>query len=119
MLERPTLLVLDSDPLALQIVQETLEPEQFQLFLCSEPKSARQVLARRRVDLVLADLMVGKESSLELLRQAKHAHPETVVILMTSPHPTLKSAVEILREGVYDYLLKPLEIGRASCRERV
>ena len=107
MSERPTLLVLDSDPLALQIVQESLEPEQYQLFLCSEPKSARQVLARRKVDLVLAGLFVGQESSLELLRQAKQAHPETVVILMTGPQPTLKSALEILREGVYDYLLKP------------
>ncbi|OGC92246.1 MAG: hypothetical protein A2142_01220 [candidate division Zixibacteria bacterium RBG_16_48_11] len=109
MFERPTLLVLDRDYLSLQTIQETLAVEQFQLFLCTESKAAQQVLSRRKVDLVLADLLVGKEVSLEILRQAKQAQPETVIILMTSPQPTLKSAVEILREGVYDYLIKPFD----------
>ncbi len=109
MFERPAVLVLDRNYLDLQIVQETLLPEQFQLFLCSDPKTASQVLSRRKIDLVLADFSIGSQSSLEILRQARQLYPPTVMILLTGPQPTLKSAVEILRQGVFDFLIKPFD----------
>ena len=111
MLDRPTVLVIDRDPLALQLVQETLGAEQLNLLLCETSGSALEVLGKRKVDLLLASLLLGKETSLELLRQARQSNPETVIILMTTPQPTLQSAVEVLRQGVYDYLLKPFDPG--------
>jgi response regulator RpfG family c-di-GMP phosphodiesterase len=107
MQERATLLVIDQDPLALQTIHETLASEPLTLLLCETTRSAREVLYKRKIDLIMASLFLGEETSLDLLRQVKLANPEAVIILMTSPQPTLESAVEVLREGVYDYLFKP------------
>lgn len=109
MFNLPSLLVIDQDVKALQAIQAALLSEPLSLHLCDNLDSAKGVLSQRKVDLLMPNLILGKESSLNLLRQAKQANPEVVVILMTSAQPTLESAVEVLREGVYDYLLQPFD----------
>src|SRR3989304_5723225 len=95
MSNRPTLLVLDQDTQALQMVQDVLSPEPVTLFLCSDPKTARDVITRRKVDLLMANLAQGEEENLPLFREAKQENPELVIILVTTAQPTFQSAVDI------------------------
>lgn len=57
-------------------------------------------------DVVLTDIRMPGMDGMELLRRVKSEHPEVVVVMMTA-HGTVKSAVEAMKAGAYDYLLKP------------
>jgi len=57
-------------------------------------------------DVVLTDIRMPGMDGMELLRRIKSEHPEVVVVMMTA-HGTVKSAVEAMKAGAYDYLLKP------------
>jgi DNA-binding NtrC family response regulator len=62
-------------------------------------------------ELVLVDLMLHGTSGLELLRKLKARRPETEVVMMTG-HGTIESAVEAMKCGAYDYLIKPFTLGQ-------
>ena len=70
------------------------------------------------VDLVLTDLSMPGMDGLELLRKVKETSPDIQVVLMTA-YSTVQSAVEAMKAGAFEYLIKPfaneelLEIGRA------
>ena len=57
-------------------------------------------------DVVITDIRMPGMDGMELLRRIKSEHPEVVVVMMTA-HGTVKSAVEAMKAGAYDYLLKP------------
>ncbi len=79
-----------------------------------------KMLKRRAYDIVLTDLYMQDVSGMELLEAALETRPETIVIVMTG-NPSVKSNVEALRAGAWDYLPKPFSathleivVGRAS-----
>jgi signal transduction histidine kinase len=69
----------------------------------------------RRHHLIISDLQMPRLEGLALLKQVKAIEPDTQVIILTG-HATLDSAVEALRLGAYDYLLKPVEDMEAFAR---
>ncbi len=77
--------------------------------VCSQAESADEVLERVESDapeLMLADLVPGKSSGLELLAEVKKRSPQTEVALM-SAYGTIESAVQAMRLGAYDFVVKP------------
>ena len=78
--------------------------------VCWQAKSAKEALERVESDapeLMLTDLVLGKNSGLELLAEVKKRSPLTEVALM-SAHGTIESAVQAMRLGAYDFVVKPL-----------
>jgi two-component system response regulator PilR (NtrC family) len=61
------------------------------------------------VDLVITDLRLGRESGLDVLRTAKEVAPATEVIMVTA-YATAENAVQAMKLGAYDYLLKPFKV---------
>jgi DNA-binding NtrC family response regulator len=72
-------------------------------------EQALRVTESQTIDLVLVDLMLHGTSGLELLRKLKARRPETEVVMMTG-HGTIESAVEAMKCGAYDYLIKPFTL---------
>ena len=72
-------------------------------------EQALRVTESQTIDLVLVDLMLHGTSGLELLRKLKGRRPETEVVMMTG-HGTIESAVEAMKCGAYDYLIKPFTL---------
>ena len=70
---------------------------------------ALAVLERLDVDVVLADVRMAGMDGVELLREMRRRRPDAVVVLMTA-YATVRGAVEAMREGAYDYLVKPFEL---------
>ncbi len=69
-------------------------------------------------DIVLLDLHLGGMDGLTVLRHLKERWPETLFIIITA-YATLDSAIEGLRQGVFDYLRKPLDVSQiVACVER-
>jgi DNA-binding NtrC family response regulator len=67
---------------------------------------ARDLVRRRKFDIVLVDLYMSQVSGLELLRAALEEHRDTIVVVMTG-NPSVTSSIEALRAGAWDYLPKP------------
>jgi NtrC-family two-component system response regulator AlgB len=67
------------------------------------------VLDRLDPDVVLSDVRMAGMDGVELLREMRRRRPDAVVVLMTA-YATVRGAVEAMREGAYDYLVKPFEL---------
>jgi DNA-binding NtrC family response regulator len=70
---------------------------------------ALALMRNRRVDLVMLDQLMPGETGLEVLPRVKALDPATVVVVATAVHD-VRTAVEALRRGAYDYLTKPFEV---------
>ncbi len=63
-------------------------------------------LSRQDWDLVIMDIRMPKIDGLTLLKKAKETHPKLVIIIVTA-HGTTETAIEAMKLGAYDYLIKP------------
>src|SRR5262245_33983736 len=75
-------------------------------------------LTERAYSLVITDLRMPKVDGMKLIHEIQ-ARRLPCTVIVTTGHGSIKDAVEAMRSGAYDFLTKPAEIGRASCRERV
>ena len=77
--------------------------------------AAIELLHRGQFDVVLSDLKMGGSDGLDVLRTAKSLHPTSAVILMTG-FGSVKTAVEAMKIGAFDYVQKPFEIEEMELR---
>jgi DNA-binding NtrC family response regulator len=104
-----TILIVDDDPLVLEMLSEFLRDEGYSIHLAS---SGDDAIARVRVmpiDIVLVDFKMPGMSGLETIETIADINPETVSILMTG-FPTLDSSIKAIKLGASDYLLKPFKL---------
>ncbi len=71
---------------------------------------ARTVLADRPVDIVVSDLMLPDGESIELLREVRAARGRDIPFLILTGQPSIETAIEAIRQGATDYLLKPVDL---------
>lgn len=107
MSDRPHLLIVDDEPLFLRTTAELLRNSGYHCSCAADGVAGREIWAREAIDLVLTDLNMPGNQNLEFLRAGRGSWPETPVIVITGV-PTLPSAIESLRLGIADYLLKPV-----------
>ena len=98
--------LVDDDHALRDRVARTLRLDGYTVTLGGSGLEALATLKSRTFDIVLADLFVSHLDAFELLQAALATNPETLVVMM-SPYATGESSVEVLRQGAWDYLLKP------------
>ena len=86
-------------------LETTLRREDYQLVCAEDGKQALEQFEGQEFDLVLTDVRMPKLSGLELLRAVKERSPKTPVVMMTA-YGTIDNAVEAMKEGAFDYLIK-------------
>jgi len=109
------LLVVDNEERMCKVIQAGLTIEHL---LTDTALSGRQALARlsnEKYEIVLTDLKMDQIDGLQLLREIKSRYPETEVILMTA-FASQQTAIEAMRMGAYDYLIKPIDMDELSMR---
>ena len=99
-------LVVDDDQFTLRSIAKVLGGESYQVVTAPSGSEALDLLRQGSFDLVLTDLKMPEVDGLEVLRQVKKIAPQAVVLMLTG-HASVESAIEALREGAYDYLVKP------------
>jgi DNA-binding NtrC family response regulator len=115
--DRPvTLLSIDDDPLALELVRGALEQPGLRILTSEDPFEGLEIARAERPQIVLLDLMMPGMSGLEVLKKVVALDPATDVILLTA-HYSTEAAVDAIQQGACDYLNKPLRI--AKLQERV
>ena len=71
--------------------------------------AALEILAQREVDLVMLDQRMPGEAGVDILPRVKALDPSVVVVIATAVRD-VRTAVEALKRGAYDYLIKPFEV---------
>ncbi len=106
MTQTATILVVDDEPAQRQFLRAALRSHE--VVAVASGEEARQLLAQRSFDLVITDQRMPGMSGLDLLHWIKDQTPETPVILLTA-YGTIDSAVEAVKLGAEDYLIKPVQ----------
>jgi len=102
------ILIVDDERLQREIIILTLKKEQYDLAEAATVKEALALLEKREFDLILTDLMLPGQSGMDLLEQVQKVDPEQCVVMMTA-HGSIKTAVEAIQKGAFNYLEKPIE----------
>ena len=103
------LLVVDDDPSVLLTIAAILSGEGYAVTSAGSVAEALGHLRTAPFDLVLTDLRLEGESGLTLLAELRRHWPETTAVMLTG-YASLESAIDALREGAYDYLVKPCDV---------
>lgn len=74
----------------------------------SDGQAALELIAQHTFDLIVLDIKMPGVSGLQVLETVQHIAPATIVVLLTA-HATVDSAIRALRQGAFDYLLKPAQ----------
>src|SRR3989449_1479556 len=108
----PRLLIVDDEPEIRAVLRDLLS----MTYECAEASSAEEALQRLSegdFKLVISDITMTGISGLEMIPHVKRISPDTVIV-MVSGMQTIESAIEALRLGAFDYLMKPFDLRQAE-----
>ncbi len=100
------IIIVDDEEATRRSLGDILKLEGFQVTTKSNGEEAIEALTKEEFDLMLLDLKMPGMSGLEVLDKATEVAPDCRVIMLTA-HGSLESAIEALRQGAHDYILKP------------
>ena len=100
-------LVIDDDRDMCLLLKKFLERNNFEVIDFTSGKKALAWYDENKPDVVLCDLRLEDVSGLEVLKKMKSVNPNLPFLIITG-YSDVKSAVEIMRHGAYDYITKPL-----------
>jgi DNA-binding NtrC family response regulator len=100
------ILIIDDEAEILDNCRRILKRSGYDCLLLQESENFTQVLKDELPDLILTDLRMPKKDGMSVLKEAKAANPDIVVLLFTA-YGTIKSALEACKLGAFDYILKP------------
>jgi response regulator RpfG family c-di-GMP phosphodiesterase len=107
--EAPRLLVVDDEKVIREILADFLSMEGFAVGLAEDGVSALAELERHHYNLVISDLKMPRMGGLELLERVRQEHDSVLVVMMTG-FGTVETAIEAMKKGAYDYILKPFKV---------
>lgn len=96
------IVIADDDPTMCQALNEALSTAGYQTFACPNGEEAERVIQQQGADLVISDVRMPGLSGLDLLKRS-----EKVPFIMISGHATVPEAVEAMKMGAYDFVVKP------------
>lgn len=102
------ILVVDDEAHVRSMIGATLEHQGYEVQLASSGSEATERLDRHTYDLVLTDIVMQEGSGIALLERIHTHHPQLPVVMVTAIHD-ISVAIDSMRRGAYDYLLKPFE----------
>jgi DNA-binding NtrC family response regulator len=100
------ILVVDDEPQMLIAINETLRRKGYSITTAGSAREAMCRLKERHYHLVITDMRMPEMTGLDLLKKIKSSTPQTPVVLLTA-YGTIQNAVDAMRQGAFDYLLKP------------
>jgi two-component system, NtrC family, response regulator AtoC len=104
-----SVLIVDDEALTLRTLGRALGDEGFEVFLAMSGEEALKVFAEEKPDFALLDVVLPGINGIEVLREAKVSSPATIFLMMSAYH-MVDRAVEAMKLGAYDYLIKPFHI---------
>ena len=104
----PCVLITDDEENTRWILCKLMEKEGFKTFQAADGRNALKILRQESVDAVLLDLKLPGEDGMEVLKEAKKFCNDTPIIMITG-FGSIDSAVEAVKSGAHDYVIKPFQ----------
>lgn len=103
------ILIVDDEEDILSVLADTVARWGYNPIIARDGKDALEKVRTLPIDLVLTDLKMPKMDGVRLLKEIKEADENTEVILFTG-YPAVETAIEAMKVGAFDYLVKPVDI---------
>src|SRR6266576_1994541 len=104
-----SVLVVDDEELTLRTVSRGLRAEGFEVLTAPSGEEALTVFSEEKPDLTLLDIVLPGIDGVEVLRRLKQANPAAIILMMSAYH-MVDRAVEAMKLGAFDYLIKPFHL---------
>ena len=104
-----SILIIDDEKSLLDLLNIVLKKEGYRVKTCLTPARVFELLEKETFDMVICDIKLPEISGMEILKYVRENRPGTPVIMITA-YGSLKQAVEALKAGAIDYILKPFDV---------
>ncbi len=105
---KPRILIVD-DEIRMQRIFEINFSPKYEVLTCGDGEEALQVVKTKDVTLMVTDLKMPRMNGMTLLQEVRQIHPELPIIITTA-YGTVEGAVQAMKEGAVDYILKPIKM---------
>lgn len=110
-----TILIADDEPEIRNSLSEVLQEEGYICYTAGDGEEALNMIMDQDVDVLISDIKMPVIDGMKLLEKTLQRSPQTLVVLITA-YASVETAVQALRMGASDYLLKPLDFDEVILR---
>jgi two-component system nitrogen regulation response regulator GlnG len=103
------ILIIDDEQDVHYSFKRLLDGEPLSVLTAASGEEGLRVIAKEKPDVVIMDVRMGGISGLETLKRLRASHPKQIVVMMTA-YGTTQTAIEAMKLGAYDYVLKPFDV---------
>ncbi|MBS3819604.1 sigma-54-dependent Fis family transcriptional regulator, partial [bacterium] len=103
------LLIIDDEQSILDLLKTVFTKEGYTVYVTPSPKKALQWMEKDDINLILADIRLPEMSGMDVLKKVKETKPHLPVVMITA-YGTIEQAVEAMKAGALDYVVKPFDI---------
>lgn len=107
------LLLIDDEPGIRSTIQSILQSDELQVFVAADAVEGLHLMKKECPPIVMLDIRLGSDSGLDVFEQLRLINPRVLVIFITG-HGSSETAIETMKLGAYDYLVKPLDLDELS-----
>jgi len=107
--EKPSILIVEDEAKLRRLIELQLAEDGFHAESVGDAEAGLQLLNKKPFDLIVTDFKLPGMTGLEFLQAVKRANAAIPVVIMTA-YGTVESAVEAMKEGASDYVLKPFSL---------
>ncbi len=104
----PKILIVDDEESFVEIIAERLSIRDYHVQTCFSGSEAVEKIKDSKIDVVILDVAMPGMDGIETLREIKRMKPLTEVVMLTG-HATVETAIEGMKLGAFDYLMKPCD----------
>jgi DNA-binding NtrC family response regulator len=109
-MSNPLVMLVDDEKAFVETMKKRLEKRDLRIIPAYDGKEALETLDKNRnIDVIILDVKMPGMDGIETLKEIKKQSPLTEVVMLTA-HATVESAIEGMKQGAYDYLMKPCNI---------
>ncbi len=108
MARKPSIMIVDDEEIVRTSLSSWLLEDGYDVLMFESGKLALEALGKKQFDLMLVDLKMPGMDGLELMKEVKKSLPDMPIIIMTA-YATVDTAVKAIKEGAFDYLMKPFD----------
>ncbi len=109
------ILVVDNESKMCKLIKATLEMESYDVDMAFSGSEAIEVIKKNNYQIIITDLKMAKVDGMEVLEFTKKNNSDTEVLIMTA-YASQETALEAMKKGAYDYLIKPFKMDELTLR---
>ena len=102
------ILVVEDDSLQRKLIKENLEQVGHTVFDCASGKEALEIITDQPIDIAIIDYKLDGETGIDVIQNILELNPLITSIVVTA-YGNVENAVEALKQGAYDYIVKPID----------